>query len=54
MNIIQKDPVLIAAHQKLFSLSLSEAEIKKALWSIPEDKAPDIDGFNSGSTKLHG
>ena len=51
MNIVHKGPVLTTAQQKLLTLSFSEAEIKKVLWSIHEDKAPGIDGFNSGFYK---
>ena len=51
MNIVHKGPILTAAEQNLFSLSFSKDEIKKTLWSIPEDKALSIDGFNSGFYK---
>ena len=51
MNIVHKGPVLTASQQNVLSLSFFEAEIKKALWSIPDDKAPGVDGFNSGFYK---
>ena len=40
VSIIQQGPVLIDAQQKLLTLSFTEDEIKKKMWSIPEDKAP--------------
>lgn len=51
MNIIQQGPVLTATQQKLLTLSFTEDEIKKTMWSIPEDKALGLDGFNSGFYK---
>lgn len=51
MNIIQEGPILMETHQSMLSLSFTADEIKKAIWSIPEDKAPGIDGFNSGFYK---
>ncbi|XP_057526487.1 uncharacterized protein LOC130805719 [Amaranthus tricolor] len=49
-----KGPILTAAQQNLLPLSFSKAEIKKALWSIPEDKAPALMGSIVASTKLIG
>ena len=51
VKVVQKGLVLSAAHQNLLSLSFSEEEIKKTLWSIPENKAPGLDEFNSGFYK---
>ena len=51
MNIIQNSPVLTEDQQNLLTLSFSGEDIRKALWSILEDKAPGIDGFNSGFYK---
>ena len=51
ISIIQQGPVLTVAQQKLLTLSFTEDEIKKTMWSIPEDKALGLDGFNSGFYK---
>lgn len=47
MDIIRVCPVLSHDHWKLLHLSFSAEEIKNALWSIPDDKAPSLDGYNS-------
>lgn len=39
INVIHQGPVLTETQQQLLTLSFSEDEIKKTVWSIPEDKA---------------
>lgn len=51
MNVVHKGHTLTEAQQGLLSLNFSEEEIKKAMWSFPDDKALGIDGFNSGFYK---
>lgn len=51
MNVINNGPVLSSDQQNLLDLNFTPGEIKEAMWSIPEDKAPGLDGFNSGIYK---
>lgn len=47
LGIAQFGPRLNQSQQNLLNLSFSVAEIKDAIWSIPDGKAPRLDGFNS-------
>lgn len=47
VNIAQHGPVLSHQQGLLLDLTFSPEEIKSALWSIPDEKAPGLDGFNS-------
>lgn len=40
-------PILSMQHHSLLDLQFTPEEIKRALWSIPDNKAPGLDGFNS-------
>ena len=51
MNMIQGGPVLNQDHQNMLDLNFTPDEIKDAMWSILEDKALGLDGFNSGFYK---
>ena len=51
MNIINRGPTLTHNQQNLLTLSFSLEDIKEVTWSIPEDKASRLDGFNSGFYK---
>ena len=45
-------PILSPPHHQLLDLQFSPEEIKHALWNIPDDKAPGLDGFNSKFYKV--
>lgn len=47
LNIVHHGPILSDVQRDLLNLSFSDDEIKNAMWSIPDDKAPGLDGFNS-------
>ena len=51
MNVLHSGPVLNQDQQNLLDLNFTPNEIKDAMWSILEDKAPGVDGFNSGFYK---
>ena len=51
MNVINNGSLLNPDQQNLLDLNFTPDEIKEAMWSIPEDKAPRLDGFNSGFYK---
>ena len=51
MNMIHSGPVLSQDQQNLLDLNFTPDEIKDTIWSIPEDKAPGLDGFNNGFYK---
>lgn len=46
LDIARNGPILSDIQRDLLSLSFSKAEVKAAMWSIPDDKAPGLDGFN--------
>lgn len=52
MDIIRSGPILNHDHWELLNLSFSTEEIKNALWSIPNDKALGLDGYNSRFFKV--
>lgn len=47
MQVIQAGPTLSSAQHDLLDLSFTAVEIKEALWSIDDSKAPKLDGFNN-------
>lgn len=47
MTIARKGLILSDAQRGLLDLSFSKEEIKEVMWSIPNDKALGLDGFNS-------
>lgn len=51
LHVIREGCVLNQEQRDLLNLSFSAQEIKEALWSIPDDKAPGLDGFNSAFYK---
>lgn len=51
VDTVYQGPLLSSHHHQLLNLTFTPAEIKHALWSIPEDKAPGLDGYNSGFYK---
>ena len=52
MNIVNVGPVLNGGLRAKLNLSFSFDEIKNALWSIPDGKAPGLDGYNSKFYKV--
>ncbi|CAO2830755.1 unnamed protein product [Amaranthus hypochondriacus] len=51
MSIINEGPSLNTHHSQLLNLNFTHDEIKNAMWSIPNTKAPGLDGYNSGFCK---
>ena len=51
MDIIKEGPSMNDHHRQLLNLQLSYDEIKQAMWSIPDNKALGLDGYNSGFYK---
>ena len=51
IDIVYLGPILCSHHYTLLNLKFTPAEIKHALWSIPDNKAPGLDGYSSGSHK---
>ena len=47
MTIVQSDLILDDAIRYMLDLQFSRDEIKKAMWSISDGKAPGLDGYNS-------
>ena len=47
MQTIQSGPTLDTDSWPLLDLNFSSVEIKEAIWSIDDNKAPGLDGFNS-------
>lgn len=47
-EIISEGPVLTIEQQLSLLTKVTSDEIKEALWSIPMDKTPGLDGFGSG------
>lgn len=47
VSTAQHGPVLTHQQGLMLDLSFTPEEIKAALWSIPDEKAPGLDGFNS-------
>ena len=47
INVIHTDPVLNDDLRSQLNLSFSADEIKRALWSIPDSKAPGLEGYNN-------
>ena len=47
MKAVHTGPILNDDMRLQLNLSFSADEIKCALWSIPNDKAPSLDGYNS-------
>ena len=46
MRVVHSGLVLSTEHKDILNLRFSLEEIKGALWSIPKDKAPGLDGYN--------
>ena len=46
MQVIYAGPVLSSEKRDLLDLSFTSEEIKEILWSINDNKAPGLDGFN--------
>ena len=51
MDIIREDLILNVQHKNTLNLHFSPDDIKAAMWSIPEDKALNLDGYNNGFFK---
>ena len=51
MDITNEGPTLNDHHRSILILKFSYEEIKAAMWSIHDDKAPRLDGCNSGFFK---
>ena len=47
MNVIDTGPTLSAPMRERLTLSFIVEVIRKAMWSIADDKAPGLDGYNS-------
>ena len=47
LDIVRSGPIMSNTQRDLLNLSFTKAGIKEALWSIPDDKSPGLDGFNS-------
>lgn len=47
MSIINSGPILTDELRSQLSLQFIHQEIKEAMWSIPDGKAPGLDGYNS-------
>lgn len=52
MNIIKEGPSLSHYHKNILNLQFTHEEIKEAMWSFNDYKAPGLDGYNSGLYKL--
>lgn len=46
LGIAQNGLILTNHHRHMVNLSFTTEEIKQVMWSIPDDKAPGLDGFN--------
>ena len=53
LEVARHGLILSDAQRDSLKLSFSKDEIKAAMWSIPDDKAPGLDDFNN-FYKLHG
>ena len=51
MNIIHAGLILSNATRSQLDLSFSKQDIKRAMWSILDDKAPGLAGYNSHNYK---
>lgn len=51
MDITRHGPIVSNFQRDLFHLFFSKEEVKEAIWSIPDDKSPSLDGFNSAFYK---
>lgn len=47
LSVARNGPTLTDSQRALLLLSFTREEIKEAMWSIPDDKARGLDGFNS-------
>ena len=52
LQTIQSGPTLDTDFWSLLDLNFSPVEIKEAIWSIDDNKAPSLDGFNSKFYKV--
>ncbi|KAL2933146.1 hypothetical protein RDABS01_016265 [Bienertia sinuspersici] len=46
-EVVQLGVILTDQHKKLLSCKFTDKEIKQAMFSIPSNKAPGLDGYNS-------
>lgn len=46
-NIVKKGKLITEAHSNLLLVEFTKEDVKRVMFSIPNDKAPGIDGFNS-------
>lgn len=51
INIIIEGTILNDQHRNILNLQFSPNEIKNVMWSIPDNKAPGLDGYNNGFFK---
>ena len=47
LDVARNGHILSESLRELLNLTFSKEEIKAAMWSIPDDKAPGLDGFNT-------
>ena len=52
MNVIHSGLALNQDQHYMLDMNFTPDEIKDAMWSIPENKALGLDGFNSGFYKV--
>ncbi|KAL2934412.1 hypothetical protein RDABS01_017531, partial [Bienertia sinuspersici] len=46
-EIVSQGPILTEHHRQLLRCDFTEKEIKQAMFAIPSNKAPGLDGYNS-------
>lgn len=51
MKVTNIGPLLSDSMRETLTLSFTTEDIRKALWSIDDNKAPGLDGYNSGIYK---
>lgn len=50
-KIVEQGHILNDSQQQMLELKFTENEIKSAIFSIPDDKAPGLDGYSSAFYK---
>lgn len=47
LYVAQNGHILSDSQRNLLKLFFSKEEIKATMWSIPDEKSPDLDGYNN-------
>ncbi|KAL2900646.1 hypothetical protein RDABS01_025728 [Bienertia sinuspersici] len=47
LEIVSQGPIWTEHHRQLLRCDFTEKEIKQAMYAIPSNKAPGLDGYNS-------